>query len=149
MKISVPTISSYEELKTQFSGHLIPVAEMKRTGKTISPALEKKQQEVLAVIEKNKIALEEIEDILVEFAQYVVLEDPTVYIARTRDAKTDIEYFTAKTSWPLKGGKKKEVKIYLGKAEDYKNDTQSLLAKKEATVKMQQTLARRMREGTL
>ena len=63
--------------------------------------------------------------------------------------KTEIEYFTAKTFWPLRGGKKKEVKIYLGKASDYDNDTQSKKAKKEATSKMTQTISRRLKEGSL
>lgn len=44
---------------------------------------------------------------------------------------------------------KKDIKIYLGKASDFKGDTQSVKAKDFAISKMRQTLARRMREGEI
>ena len=59
------------------------------------------------------------------------------------------EYFTAKTFMPQKGGKKKEVKVYLGKAEDYDFNTKSPKAKRDAEHKMRTTLIRRLNEGTV
>ena len=86
-------------------------------------------QTLLNVISKHKEALSEIEDATLNFLRKAIAENPPVYIARTRDKKTDIEYFVAKTFLPLKGGKKKEVKVYVGKASDYGNDTKNEEAK--------------------
>ncbi len=84
---------------------------------------------ILDVLFKHKDALSEIEDEMLNFIQKSVRLKPPVYVARTKDPKTDIEYFNAKTFVPLKGGKKKEVKVYLGKATDFDNDTKSVKAK--------------------
>lgn len=105
-----------------------------------------KMQEILV---KHKEAIHEISDAILEYKRSTMIENPVVYVARTKDIKTGKEYFTAKTTWPLKDGKKKEVKIYLGKASDFNNDTQSPKAKDLALVKMRQTLARRMRLGEI
>ena len=98
---------------------------------------------------KHKLAFDEMGDALVNYHRLIIMDNPTVYIARTKDVKTGIEYFTAKTSWPLKNFKKKDIKIYLGKASDFKGDTLSTKAKDMAVVKMRQTLARRMRAGEI
>jgi hypothetical protein len=84
---------------------------------------------ILDVLHKHKDALSEIEDEMLNFIQKSIRLKPPVYVARTKDIKTDIEYFNAKTFMPLKGGKKKEVKVYLGKATDFDNDTKSIEAK--------------------
>ena len=97
----------------------------------------------------HKKALEEIGEAMLDYQRLIVIENPTVYIARTTDIKTGIEYFTAKTYWPMSDYKKKVVKIYLGKASQFDNDTKSVKAKNEAIVKMRQTLARRMRAGEI
>ena len=66
-----------------------------------------------------------------------------------KNKENDKEYFTAKTFMPQKGGKKKEVKVYLGKAEDYDFNTKSPKAKRDAEHKMRTTLIRRLNEGTV
>lgn len=108
-----------------------------------------KSMEVLEVLKENKEALLAVEKATLEYVQLMVLTSPIIYVARTKDIKTDIEYFTAKTLWPLLGGKSKEIKIHLGKASNYNNDTKSEIAKKEAILKMRQTISRRIREGSL
>lgn len=139
----------YKELIDTFSGHIIPRSQTKLTGISDSQEILKIRQEVVNAIKKNKMALDEIQNAILKFEQSLVLFQPQIYVARTKDIKTEIEYFTAKTFWPLPDGKKKEVKIYLGKAEEFNNDTKSKKAKDIAVVKMRQTIARRMREGTL
>jgi hypothetical protein len=106
-------------------------------------------KEIQDLYMKHKLAFDEMGDALVNYHRLNVMNNPTVYIARTKDVKTGIEYFTAKTSWPLKNFKKKDIKIYLGKASDFKGDTLSTKAKDLAVVKMRQTLARRMRAGEI
>lgn len=101
------------------------------------------------VMSKHKKALDEIGEAMLYYQRLIVIENPTVYIARTTDIKTGIEYFTAKTNWPMADFKKKVVKIYLGKSSQYGNDTKSVKAKNEALLKMRQTLARRMRAGEI
>jgi hypothetical protein len=105
-----------------------------------------KMQEILV---KHKEAIDEISEAIIEYEQSRIVENPTVYVAKTKDIKTGKEYFTAKTSWPMKDGKKKEIKIYLGRAIDFDNDTKSSKAKKKARVKMSKTLARRKGLGEI
>lgn len=107
---------------------------------------EEKQKKVLELLSKYKTELDEIEGAMLDFVQYQVVQNPQVYVARTRDVKTDIEYFTAKTFFPLEGGRRKEVKVYVGKAKDYNNDTKSMKAQDWARIKMKQTLNRRFEE---
>ena len=144
VNIEIPTsfkgFESFNEFRSSVSDDFI-----KKQPSSVRQILEK----VRDTMEKHKGSLDEIEDVLLEYQQLVILYNPTVYVARTKDVKTDIEYFTAKTFWPLKGGKRKEIKIYLGKAADYGNDTQSKRAKSEAATKMAQTIARRLREGSI
>ncbi len=113
----------------------------------------KSHQDILLKLQRlteiHKAALDEIGDAVLEYKRLLVLENPTIYVARTTDIKTGKEYLTAKTSWPMKDWKRKEVKIYLGKSSDFDNDTQSPKAKELALVKMRQTLARRMRSGEI
>ena len=110
---------------------------------------EEKRNKVLELLSKYKNELDEIEFAMLDYVQFQIIQDPPVYIARTKDIKTEIEYFTAKTFFPLKGGRKKEVKIYLGKAEDFNNDTLDLRAQSTARIKMRNTLLRRIDEDSL
>jgi hypothetical protein len=48
-----------------------------------------------------------------------------------------------------KNGGKKEVKIYLGRAKDFDNDTMSIRAKEDAKRKMSETLRRRKDHGEI
>jgi hypothetical protein len=116
-----------------------------RTPLNVKAAVEKLQE----IARKHRLGLEELEDAALEVKQEWIISEPSVYVARTRDSKTDKEYFTAKTFWPLKGGKKKEVKIYLGKAEDFGNDTMSIRARETAKRKMSETLRRRKDSGEI
>jgi hypothetical protein len=117
----------------------------KRTPKNVKAAIDKLQE----VARKHRLGLEEMRDAALEVKQEWIIEQPIVYVARTRDTKTDKEYFTAKTFWPLRGGKRKEIKIYLGKAEDFGNDTMSIKAREEAKRKMSETLRRRKDDGEI
>jgi hypothetical protein len=110
---------------------------------------EKAKNELLEALEKNKEVLDEIDEKRLNYEQELIVQNPQVYVARTKDVKTGIEYFTAKTFWKQKGGVKKEIKIYIGKAEDYDNDTKSPLAKRDALVKMSETLRRRKDAGEI
>lgn len=110
---------------------------------------EEKRKKILELLTKYKKELDEIESAMLEFVYFQIIQDPHVYIARTKDIKTGIEYFTAKTFFPLKGGRKKEVKIYVGKAEDFNNDTMNLQAQSIAKIKMRNTLKRRINVGSL
>lgn len=111
--------------------------------------MKKHRLEVLEVLWKNKEALIEVEQKMLNYLQEMIIYKPKVYVARTKDKKTDIEYFTAKTLWPLEGGRKKEIKIYLGKAEEFNNDTQDKGAKLLAERKMKETLRRRKDLGEI
>lgn len=118
---------------------------VKRTPKNVKAAIDKLQE----VARKYRLGLEEMQDAALDVKQEWIIEEPSVYVARTRDTKTDLEYFTAKTFWPLKNGKTKEIKVYLGKAEDFGNDTMSIRARETAKKKMSETLRRRKDNGEI
>jgi hypothetical protein len=107
------------------------------------------REEVVEIMTRHKRLLSEIEDKMLDYVQEMTIQSPQVYVARTKDVKTDIEYFTAKVFWPQKGGDRKEIKIYLGKAEDFGNNTKSPKAKMEAERKMAETLRRRKDAGEI
>ena len=111
--------------------------------------LEEKLQKISSYLNENKEVFNQLDELVKDFEQHQVLMNPTIHVARTKDKKTEIEYFTAKTFFPLTGGKRKEVKIHLGRAENYNFDTQNKQAKIDAIIKMRQTISRRIREGSL
>ena len=111
--------------------------------------LEDKLHKVLSYLDEKKEVFSQLDELVKDSEQHQVLMNPTIHVARTKDKKTEIEYFTAKTFFPLTGGKRKEVKIHLGRAENYNFDTQNKQAKIDAIIKMRQTISRRIREGSL
>lgn len=111
--------------------------------------LKVKQQNVLDFLHKNKDVFDELDKLIVDFEQHKVMLEPDIHVARTTDVRTKIKYLTAKTFFPYPEGERKEVKIFLGRADKYNHDTKNPQAKRDAEWKMRQTLARRMREGSL
>jgi hypothetical protein len=126
-KSVTPPIISYDSLFSAYTTEL----KFKPAGFNgiVNPALKNDLNRLLEVLHKHKDVISEIEDEMLNFIQKAIHLKPPVYVARTKDPKTEIEYFNAKTFIPLKGGKKKEVKVYLGKATEFDNDTKSPKAK--------------------
>jgi len=116
-----------------------------RTPLNVKKATDKLQ----ALARKSRSILKELQDAKINLEQEWIIAEPTVYVARTTDKKYDNEYFTAKTTWPTLDGKKREIKIYLGKAEDFGNDTMSVKAREYAKDKMSDTLRRRKDLGEI
>ena len=126
-KSITPPIISYDELMDAYSRNLkFRPASLQGS---MNPMLREDLLRLLNLLTKHKSVLDEIEGEMLNFIQKSVRLKPPVYVARTKDPKTDIEYFNAKTFVPLKSGRKKEVKVYLGKAADFDNDTKSPMAK--------------------
>jgi hypothetical protein len=126
-KSITPPIISYDELMDAYSRNLkFRPASLQGS---MNPMLREDLLRLLNLITKHKSVLDEIEGEMLNFIQKSVRLKPPVYVARTKDPKTDIEYFNAKTFVPLKSGRKKEVKVYLGKAADFDYDTKSPMAK--------------------
>jgi len=128
-KSVTPSIVSYETLVEEYTNGLKFKPAFGDNGTGLSPNAKNHLSILLKLLELHKSALDDIEDATLNFLVSAISENPPVYIARTKDVKTDIEYFIAKTFVPFKGGKKKEVKVYLGKAVDFDNDTKSTAAK--------------------
>lgn len=150
-KPSLPTPINFDDLTELFSGKLSKIKRFhpSKHSTKFDDLVEDKRTELLDCLEKNKEIIDEIEDKILEFMKYSIARYPDVYVARTKKKENDKEYFTAKTFIPQKGGKKKEVKVYVGKAEDYLYDTKNLEAKRQAFQKMKKTLIRRLEEGTI
>ena len=149
-KQSLPSVINYDDLSEVFSGKVTTFKKFKFAGNSpFGSKVEKCREELLNCLDRNKEVIEEIEDKILEFIKFSIAHRPDVYVARTKNNQNDKEYFTAKTFMPQKGGKKKEVKVYVGKAEDYDFDTKNPKAKFDATNKMRTTLIRRLNEGTV
>lgn len=124
--VTPPTIS-FEELISAYTSELkFKPASLQGV---LNPVLKNDLNRVIEVLHKHKNVLAEIESEILNFLHKSIHRKPPVYVARTKDPKTEIEYFNAKTFIPLKGGRKKEVKVYLGKAADFDNDTKNARAK--------------------
>jgi hypothetical protein len=76
------------------------------------------RKKVIETLERHNEAILEVEEAMVNYAQEYTILDPPTYTAKIKDAKTGIEYLTAKTFWPMVGGKKKEIRIYIGKPDN-------------------------------
>ena len=150
-KPSLPTPVNYEELTELFSGKLSKLKRFQtsRGNDKFNLLVEEKRDDLLQCLKEHKEVIDEIEDKILEFMKYSIARFPDVYVARTTNKQNDQEYFTAKTFIPQKGGKRKEVKVYVGKAEDFLFDTKNLEAKRLAIDKMKKTLKRRLEEGTI
>ena len=120
-------------------------SDVKRTPKNVKAAADKLQE----LARKFRQEWIELQDAYIEYQQEWIIAEPTVYVARTKDVKNDHEYFTAKTFWPTKDGKRKEIKIYLGKAGEFGNNTMNYKAKEFAKNKMSETLRRRKDMGEI
>lgn len=88
---------------------------------------------------------------MVKYQQAFTLEYPPVYLAMLKDSRpgSDSHYLTAKTFWPQIGGKKKEIRIYMGTEEKYKNYKKSPLVKLEARNKIIEALKDRFEKGEM
>lgn len=128
------------------AGKPVPAAQTR----TDLDELNKKKQAILQFLDSNKEVFDQLDQLVTDYEQHKVLLNPTVHIAQTKDVKNkDITYFKAKTFFPYTNGERREVKIHLGRAENYGGKTESPQAKREAVQKMKETLARRIREGSL
>ena len=79
-------------------------------------------------------------DEIVRKKQIEVTRHPRVYVAKTKDPKTDLYYLNCKVFFPISISERKEVKVYIGKMSDFPNGTKDLLAKKIGTQKMKEKL---------
>jgi len=95
---------------------------------------------LIEVLVQYREVLNEIEDATLKFIQKSIAIRPPVYISRSIDSKTEKEYFHAKTFLPQKGGKKKEIKVYLGKASDFNHNTRNPEAKLKGEKLLQQAV---------
>ena len=86
-------------------------------------------------------------DEVVRKKQIEVTRHPRVYIAKTKDPKTDLYYLNCKVFFPISISEKKEVKVYIGKMSDFPNGTKDLLAKKIGTQKMREKLKEMVQVG--
>ncbi|WP_374450367.1 hypothetical protein [Cloacibacterium normanense] len=116
-----------------------------------TPQMKELRGEILDSLENSKKIIEEIEAKMVKYQQAFTLEYPPVYLAMLKDSRpgSDSHYLTAKTFWPQIGGKKKEIRIYMGTEEKYKNYKKSPLVKLEARNKIIEALKDRFEKGEM
>jgi hypothetical protein len=84
---------------------------------------------------------------LIELHLEITIASPKVYIYRSSRAKTETMYFNAKAHWLNSEGVKKEVTVYVGKADDFSNQIDNPLALKIATEKLRKLLLEKKRKN--
>jgi hypothetical protein len=72
--------------------------------------------------------------------QNEILRNPKVYVAKTRDPKTDIYYLNCKLFFPISISERKEVKVYIGKLSDFPKGCNDTTAKKIGKENMKEKL---------
>ncbi len=78
------------------------------------------RDEVLKLLHKNRKAILEVEEKMIDYVHLDIINRPSVYIAVIKDTRNpELENVTAKTFWPLVGGGRKEIRIYLGRLSDF------------------------------
>jgi hypothetical protein len=88
-----------------------------------------KRFSVLESLKKYKKEILEIEEKMVQYLQLDIIREPSIYIAVLKDTRNpEYENITAKTFWPLVGGGKKEIRIYIGRISDYPHIKRSNLS---------------------
>jgi hypothetical protein len=94
------------------------------------------------LIEKSKTN-DEIKkhcDEFIKKKQHEMMLNPKVYVAKTKDPKTDLYYLNCKLFLPIDIDKTKEVKVYIGKMLDFPNGCNDVNAKRIGEQKMREKL---------
>ncbi len=80
----------------------------------------------------NDFYNEKYSDVSGEFKKWLILlhqeltyHFPKIYMYRTKKNNSEIKYFNAKVHWLQLDGSKKELAVYVGKADDFGNDTEN------------------------
>jgi hypothetical protein len=117
--------------------------------------MKKVRMEVLQLLEKNKKAIIEVEEKMIEYLQLDTIKDPAVYIAVLKDTRNpEYENVTAKTFWPLVGGGKKEIRIYIGRTTEFPKIKRTEFStnkeiKQKAVAMMKKHLSDKYKAGSL
>lgn len=79
-------------------------------------------------IENNKELYNEFMSKWVEYRRFQMIDNPTVYISKytNKDGKS---YLTARTTLPITPTKNKQIRVYVGKLEDFKEGVRDDRAK--------------------
>ncbi len=76
-----------------------------------------------AYLERYSQGSSELRQLMILLFQELTIHYPKIYMYRTKKNNNDTYYFNAKVHWLLKDGTKKEIAVYVGKANDFNNDT--------------------------
>ena len=109
------------------------------------------RDDIITTMEKNKAVMLELEQKMVKYQQLYTLENPSVYLATIKDsrnAEAPTNSLTAKTFWPMMNGRRKEIRIYIGKESEYP-DHKKIHVRILAKQKMKETLLERYNNGEL
>lgn len=88
-------------------------------------------------------------DDIIKKKQHEMMLNPRVYIAKTKDPKTDLYYLNCKVFFPFSISEKKEVKVYIGKMSDFPKGTKDPNAQKIGKQKMREKLKKMLTTGEI
>ncbi len=154
MRIKFPQILCFEDWLNLFTKEADKFYDSKqdvyKTKQLETPEMKEMRKEIILSLEKSREVIEGVEAKMVKYQQAFTLEYPPVYLAMLKDSRPNSEsyYLTAKTFWPMVGGKKKEIRIYMGTKEKYPK-YKTPLVMLEARNKIRETLKDRIEKGEL
>jgi hypothetical protein len=100
--------------------------------------------EIYQFMNDNYNTIDEVKkfcDEVVRKKQHEMLSNPKVYVAKTKDPKTNIYYLNCKLFFPIGISKTKEVKVYIGKLSDFPKGCNDTSAKRIGKEKMRKKLS--------
>jgi hypothetical protein len=126
MKVKQPKIYSYQQMVDEYSSipERINLSENPIVGMVFreTKTMRGKRDQILHLLKKYKYQLREVEEAMVDYARERVIVYPQVsplLIKQKRKFSDESEYYSGRVMWPEMDGKQRELRVYLGKKEEY------------------------------
>ncbi len=110
-----------------------------------------KRAQILHLLDRYQRQLKEIEEAMVDYARERVIVYPQVsplLIKQKRKLADESEYYSGRVMWPEMDGKQRELRVYLGKKEEYP-DFKNISVIRKAQKKISDKLRDRVAMNTL
>lgn len=155
MKVKLPKIYSYQTMVDEYSSipNRINMSENPSVGVVFreTKTMRGKRDQILDLLKKYEKELRLIEEAMVDYARERVIVYPQVsplLIKQKRKFSEESEYYSARVMWPEMDGKQRELRVYLGKKEEYPDFTDFDVIRK-AQKKISANLSDRVAMNTL
>lgn len=156
MKVKLPKIYSYQTMVDEYTTipNRINVTASENVGLVFreTKTMKGKRDQVLHLLKKYELQLKEIEAAMVEYARERVIVYPQVspllIKQKRKSTEEESEYYSGRVMWPEMDGEQRELRVYLGKKEEYP-DFKDISVIRKAQKKISENLKDRVKMNTL